>query len=38
MAPDLGRHRIRQGKGWEKVLPADRRCENEKAPFPELFQ
>src|SRR5688572_25081330 len=27
-----------KGKSWAKVLPADRRGENEKAPFPGLFQ
>jgi hypothetical protein len=29
--------RIRQGKSWAKVRPADRRRENKKAPFPGLF-
>jgi hypothetical protein len=38
MTPDLGRHRIRQGKSLAKVPPANRRCENEKAPLPGLFQ
>jgi hypothetical protein len=28
---------MHQGKNWEKILPADRSRENEKAPFPELF-
>jgi hypothetical protein len=33
-----GRHRISRAKSWAKVLPADRRRENRKAPFPGLFE
>jgi hypothetical protein len=34
----MGMHRIRQGKSWAKVLPADHNGENRKAPFPGLFE
>jgi hypothetical protein len=30
--------RTRQAKSWPKVLAADRRSENGKAPFPGLFE
>jgi hypothetical protein len=37
--PRHGRaQRVHQGKSWAKVLLADRRSENEKAPFPGLFE
>jgi hypothetical protein len=36
--PSTGERRVGKGKNWAKVLAADSRRENKKAPFPGLFQ